>query len=193
MQLKRLWDDRKDLPRAPLPLTSDGRPRRLPHQIIWTAGVSKTFTWRTEGRLNDAGFPGLFCQSAWVTQNANVSIASLCAKSCSWDFARRRLSAQFVLQVRGEREDRWLRWRYKGLTTFCTPFYRFVVFSSLLTQCTRICELLFSGPENRNLRVMNWYASRARSVGKKVLWLQRRVRQQNYQEKWYLILKKQYI
>ena len=28
--------------------------------------------------------------------------------------------------VEQEREDRWLRWRYKGLTTFCTHFYRFV-------------------------------------------------------------------
>lgn len=47
-----------------------------------------------------------------------------------------------------ECEDRWLRWRYKGLTTFCTPFYRFVVYSSFLTQCMRIYTV-FCGSERK--------------------------------------------
>lgn len=127
MQLRRLWDDRKDLLRASLPLTSDGHSRPLQHQIIWTVSTRTKFTEWTEKHLNVAGFHSLFYQSAWVTQDLNASILSFCAPSCSLDFVRRRLSAQFVLQVRGGGQDRWLRWRYKGLTTFCTPFYRFVV------------------------------------------------------------------
>lgn len=37
MQLGRLWDDRKDLPRASLPLTSDGHPGCFSTKIIWRA------------------------------------------------------------------------------------------------------------------------------------------------------------
>lgn len=102
MQLRRLWDDRKDLLRASLPLTSDGHPRLLQHQIIWTASILKAFAQWGSFDLNDAGFHSLHCQSVWVIQDPKASIFLLCAPSCSLDFVRRRLSAQFVLQVRGE-------------------------------------------------------------------------------------------
>lgn len=89
------------------------------------------FTW---SGLKDAwmtlDFTVCSSKSVWVIREPECEHLSVLRSepvvSSSWDFVRRSLGCRCLEK---EREDRWLRSRYKGPTTFCTPFYRFVCWS----------------------------------------------------------------
>lgn len=130
MQLGCLWDDRKDLLRASLPLTSDRRTRlkstKPPNHLdcertkdIYLEDRG-TVEWR---RILHRVLPKCLCRPRPECEHLfRAVLQTLCVVAY-----RHRLCCRCVEK---ECEDRWLRWRYKGLTTFCTPFYRFVVYSS---------------------------------------------------------------
>lgn len=94
MQLRRFWDDRKDLLRAANFGFNIKWSGLLAHLNIYLVDGG-TFEWRgisLSTLPNYRSHPTVECESIFF----------FCAPSCSLDFVRRRLSAQFVLQVRGE-------------------------------------------------------------------------------------------
>lgn len=141
MQLRRLWGDRKDLLRAPLPPTSDARPRLRRHQVSWTAAAQYRINYLVD--RGTSGGRGEFPQSALPTCRRDPR-PEAAVETLRVVASRRSLGCRCVEK---EREDRWLRWRYKGLTTFCTHFYRFVA-KSFVSFCSYASKFRHNYPRS---------------------------------------------
>lgn len=110
MQLKRLWDDRKDLLRISLPLTPAraSSAASTPTHLECCSTLKHTyrllFTYWTEVDIwMTRDFPVCSAIVQEWTKTPNVNLLFLLRwELFSWDFVRRRFQAQFVLQVRGE-------------------------------------------------------------------------------------------